>query len=64
MTFQQLLAQARVYNPEITSLHVEATVYTDGDAYLRYEAHVPGEQISGDTVEELLANIRDERKAA
>lgn len=60
MTLPQILARARVFNPEITSLHVEATAYADGDSFLRYEAYVPGEIISGDTPEELLSNIREE----
>lgn len=64
MTLTQILAQARSFNPEITSLHVEATVYEDGDLFLRYTAHVPGDQIFGDTPDELLVNVREEMKAA
>jgi len=65
MTFQQILAQAKAMNPEVTSLHVEATLYADGeDSFLRYEAHMPGEQIFGDTAEELLANILNQSRRA
>jgi hypothetical protein len=46
--------------PGITSLHVEATCYADGDAFIRYEAHIPGSSIGGDSEEDLLANVREE----
>jgi hypothetical protein len=65
MTFQQILAQAKAMNPEVTSLHVEATLYADGeDSFLRYELHVPGDRIFGDTADDLLANVLETRKAA
>jgi len=65
VTIQQLLAQANSFNPEITSIHREETAYLDGDHYGHYIAHMPGDQIFGDTPEELLANVMAEsRKAA
>jgi hypothetical protein len=65
MTVQQLLAQASSFNPEIGSIHVEHTVYEDGDEYLHYIAHVPGDQIFGDSPDDLLANVMAlSRKAA
>jgi hypothetical protein len=65
VTNSQLLAQARAFNPEIGSIHVEHTVYADGDEFLHYIAHVPGDQIFGDSPDDLLANVMaSSRKAA
>jgi len=65
MTIHQVLAQANAFNPEITSVHHEETAYIDGEHFLHYIAHVPGDQIFGDSPEDLLANVMAaSRKAA
>lgn len=65
MTTSQLLAQANAMNPEITSIHHEETAYIDGEHFIHYIAHVPGDQIFGDSAEHLLATILEgSRKVA
>jgi hypothetical protein len=64
MTIDQILEQAHAFNPEIISIHREETRYLDGEHFLHYIAYVPGDQIFGDSPEQLLANILETRKAA
>lgn len=69
MTLKQLLEQARAFNPEITCIHYEATEYAEeyeeGNSFMHYIAHVPGDQIFGDSPDDLLANVMaSSRKAA
>lgn len=57
---ETLLEQAQELRPEITVVRTEGCLFADGYKAVSYRAEAPGGQLwMGDTVDELLADIRD-----